>query len=110
MSSGTRDASTTPTAAPASGSARSIPIRTPANAATRISRPNATSTVSTGRPYPVSPSDADRRRSADSRVADDTVSTPSFDPDTYKRTTREQWHAAAEPWHRWGPTLEDWLS
>jgi ubiquinone/menaquinone biosynthesis C-methylase UbiE len=38
------------------------------------------------------------------------VSTPRFDPDTYKRSTREQWQTAAEPWHRWGPTLEDWLS
>jgi SAM-dependent methyltransferase len=33
----------------------------------------------------------------------------SFDPAKYKQTTREQWQAAAEPWHRWGPTLEDWL-
>jgi SAM-dependent methyltransferase len=38
------------------------------------------------------------------------VSKPRFDPDTYKRSTREQWQTAAEPWHRWGPTLEDWLS
>ncbi len=33
----------------------------------------------------------------------------TFDPDTYKRTTTDQWQAAAEPWHRWGPTLEAWL-
>ncbi len=33
----------------------------------------------------------------------------TFDPAAYKRTTREQWQAAAEPWHRWGPTLEEWL-
>jgi SAM-dependent methyltransferase len=33
----------------------------------------------------------------------------SFDPDAYKRTTTEQWQTAAEPWHRWGPTLEAWL-
>jgi SAM-dependent methyltransferase len=32
-----------------------------------------------------------------------------FDPAVYKATTREQWQHAAEPWHRWGPTLEDWL-
>jgi len=32
-----------------------------------------------------------------------------FDPVKYKETTREQWQTAAEPWHRWGPTLEDWL-
>lgn len=37
------------------------------------------------------------------------MSTTPFDPDAYKRTTREQWQAAAEPWHRWGSTLEDWL-
>lgn len=34
----------------------------------------------------------------------------SFDPGAYKRTTREQWQAAAEPWHRWGPVLDDWLA
>ena len=32
-----------------------------------------------------------------------------FDPEQYKRTTRQQWHDAAEAWHRWGPTIEDWL-
>ena len=32
-----------------------------------------------------------------------------FDPAAYKATTREQWQQAAEPWHRWGPTLEAWL-
>lgn len=37
------------------------------------------------------------------------MSSPTFDADAYKRTTREQWQAAAEPWHRWGPTLEGWL-
>jgi SAM-dependent methyltransferase len=33
----------------------------------------------------------------------------TFDPIQYKATTREQWEAAAEAWHRWGPVLEDWL-
>ena len=32
-----------------------------------------------------------------------------FDAAAYKTTTREQWQQAAEPWHRWGPTLESWL-
>src|SRR5688500_9981566 len=32
-----------------------------------------------------------------------------FDPRRYKETTREQWQQAADPWHRWGPTIEDWL-
>ena len=32
-----------------------------------------------------------------------------FDPIRYKGTTREQWQTAAEPWYRWGPTVEDWL-
>ena len=32
-----------------------------------------------------------------------------FDPVKYKETTREQWQTVAEPWHRWGPTLEEWL-
>src|SRR5919205_605387 len=40
-----------------------------------------------------------------------TIPGPSqvFDPVKYKETTKEQWQAAAEPWHRWGPTLEEWL-
>jgi len=33
----------------------------------------------------------------------------TFDPLAYKQTTREQWQVAAEPWDRWGPTLERWL-
>ena len=33
----------------------------------------------------------------------------TFDPETFKRTTRQQWEDAAEAWHRWGPTIEDWL-
>jgi SAM-dependent methyltransferase len=37
------------------------------------------------------------------------MSTATFDPAAYKRTTREQWQAAAEPWSRWGPALERWL-
>ena len=32
-----------------------------------------------------------------------------FDPLKYKETTREQWQSAAEPWYRWGPTVEEWL-
>jgi len=35
--------------------------------------------------------------------------TATFDPDQYKRTTRQQWEDAAEAWDRWGPTLEGWL-
>jgi SAM-dependent methyltransferase len=35
--------------------------------------------------------------------------TVSFDPIVFKRTTRAQWEEAAEAWHRWGPTIEDWL-
>lgn len=34
---------------------------------------------------------------------------PIFDPIKYKATTREQWQAAAAAWHRWGPTLHQWL-
>ena len=37
------------------------------------------------------------------------MSTATFDPGAYKRTTREQWQTAAEPWYRWGPKLEEWL-
>ena len=35
--------------------------------------------------------------------------TPTFDPVKYKDTTTQQWQAAAEAWHRWGPTLAAWL-
>ena len=35
--------------------------------------------------------------------------TITFDPAAYKDTTRAQWEEAADAWHRWGPTLEDWL-
>jgi SAM-dependent methyltransferase len=35
--------------------------------------------------------------------------TATFDPLKYKTTTRAQWQDAAEAWHRWGPTIEDWL-
>jgi SAM-dependent methyltransferase len=38
-----------------------------------------------------------------------TTGTAKFDPDKYKETTREQWQEAAEAWHRWEPTLEEWL-
>jgi SAM-dependent methyltransferase len=34
---------------------------------------------------------------------------PTFDPIRYKTTTRDQWEEAAEAWHRWGPTIEEWL-
>jgi SAM-dependent methyltransferase len=34
----------------------------------------------------------------------------TFDALRYKQTTREQWQHAAEPWHRWGPTIEQWLA
>jgi SAM-dependent methyltransferase len=35
--------------------------------------------------------------------------TLTFDPIRYKTTTRAQWEDAAAAWHRWGPTLEEWL-
>jgi SAM-dependent methyltransferase len=35
--------------------------------------------------------------------------TTTFDPATYKRTTRQQWQDAAGAWHSWGPIIEDWL-
>src|SRR6188768_1107996 len=34
---------------------------------------------------------------------------PNFDAAKYKATTRDQWEAAAEAWHRWAPTLRAWL-
>ena len=37
------------------------------------------------------------------------MATTQFDPLRYKETTREQWQQAADAWHRWGPTIEDWL-
>jgi len=35
--------------------------------------------------------------------------TPRFDPIKYQEATKQQWQAAAEAWHRWGPTLATWL-
>jgi SAM-dependent methyltransferase len=37
------------------------------------------------------------------------MATPTFDATVYKRTTREQWQDAAEAWHRWDPTFDEWL-
>jgi SAM-dependent methyltransferase len=34
---------------------------------------------------------------------------PSFDPAKFKETTRVQWQAVAEAWHRWAPTRTEWL-
>ena len=39
----------------------------------------------------------------------DGIITCPLDPTAFKATTRAQWEAAAEAWHRWGPTIEDWL-
>ncbi len=35
--------------------------------------------------------------------------TMQFDPVKFKKSTFEQWQRAAEPWHKWGPTLSKWL-
>lgn len=32
-----------------------------------------------------------------------------FDPVKYKNTTHDQWQSAAQAWHRWSPTLNQWL-
>jgi SAM-dependent methyltransferase len=34
---------------------------------------------------------------------------PTFDAAKFKTTTRAQWQAAAEAWHRWGPFVGSWL-
>lgn len=34
---------------------------------------------------------------------------PAFNAAAFKTTTRAQWQAAAEAWHRWGPFLGRWL-
>jgi len=33
----------------------------------------------------------------------------TFDPETFKKTTRAQWQDAAAAWHRWGHLLNKWL-
>jgi SAM-dependent methyltransferase len=38
------------------------------------------------------------------------TATPTFDPDRYKETTREQWQQAAAAWQRWTPTLQTWFA
>ena len=42
-------------------------------------------------------------------AANQTQATTTFDAEKYKSTTKAQWEKAAEPWHRWGPTLHSWL-
>ncbi len=37
------------------------------------------------------------------------MATTTFDPVTYKETTRSQWQDAAEAWHRWDPVFDRWL-
>ncbi|GAA4449818.1 methyltransferase domain-containing protein [Nibrella saemangeumensis] len=39
----------------------------------------------------------------------ETPPAPQFDPIKYKQTTHDQWQTAAEAWHRWSPTLNQWL-
>lgn len=38
-----------------------------------------------------------------------TTTAPVFDAAAFKATTRTQWQAAAEAWHRWGPLVGTWL-
>jgi SAM-dependent methyltransferase len=38
-----------------------------------------------------------------------TTEAPQFDPQRYKATTTDQWHAAAAAWHGWGPVIDAWL-
>lgn len=33
----------------------------------------------------------------------------AFDPEIFKRTTKQQWQRVAAAWHHWGPTLRAWL-
>ena len=37
------------------------------------------------------------------------MATVAFDADAYKKTTAAQWEDAAEAWHRWDPTFDEWL-
>jgi ubiquinone/menaquinone biosynthesis C-methylase UbiE len=37
------------------------------------------------------------------------LSTPSFDAEKFKQTTRAQWESAAGAWDRWAPLLSRWL-
>lgn len=37
------------------------------------------------------------------------MTTATFDPVAYKRTTHDQWQQAADAWDRWSPALERWL-
>jgi SAM-dependent methyltransferase len=37
------------------------------------------------------------------------MASTNFDPVGYKRSTRDQWQAAAAAWRRWQPVIDDWL-
>lgn len=39
----------------------------------------------------------------------ESITSTQFDAVKYKRTTFEQWQAAAEAWYRWSPLLHQWL-
>lgn len=34
---------------------------------------------------------------------------PTFDPVTYKETTRQQWDTVADAWHKWIPVVQRWM-
>jgi ubiquinone/menaquinone biosynthesis C-methylase UbiE len=38
-----------------------------------------------------------------------TTQPQTFDPVQYKQTTHAQWQDAAEAWHRWTPTIQEWF-
>ena len=37
------------------------------------------------------------------------MTSTNFDPVGYKRSTRDQWQAAAAAWRRWEPVIDSWL-
>lgn len=39
-----------------------------------------------------------------------TAQSHAFDPVAYKETTKAQWQEAAGAWHRWTPTISEWLA
>src|SRR3954466_2303522 len=50
-----------------------------------------------------------RRRRCSPRAEEECMTSTNFDPVGYKRSTHDQWEAAAGAWRRWQPVIDGWL-
>src|SRR5687767_6377155 len=81
----------------------------PGTGGTHVSRPYPENAASVARCVLAALARDLAERSTEADDTEEELMTATFDPQQYKRTTKQQWEDAAEAWHRWGPTLESWL-